>query len=110
MNRQNFVRFLACLCICTMFACATTTGQVNLQTRLDDARAEAIVAGADRYCPEEWHQAEMMVRRAAEFQQAGQTETAQNTMRFAVDLYQSAAMCAARARSLERQPFPVPLR
>jgi len=92
-----------------MFACAGAgTNFTSSQHRVEEAKIDAAALDADKYCPDEWRAAEMMVRQSERLMQSQQYDLARTTLQEALRLYRLAAECAAKRKQEQRMPLPVP--
>ncbi len=90
-------------------ACAGVGANLSgAQNQVEEAKIDAASLDADKYCPDEWRAAEMMVRHSERLMRSQQYDLARATLQEALRLYRLATECAAKRKQERRMPLPVP--
>ncbi|HPQ70742.1 MAG TPA: hypothetical protein PKW95_16580 [bacterium] len=110
---KHILRLLLVLTVCLglpmLLACAGAGANLSgAQNQVEEAKIDAASLDADKYCPDEWRAAEMMVRHSERLMQSQQYDLARATLQEALRLYRQAAECAANRKRERRMPAPVP--
>jgi len=92
-----------------IFSCSTTpTSFESLKQKAEEVRIDAAAYDAARYCADDYRAGDALMAQAIKWREKGQTDYANSALRQAIQLYQNAALCGARARRQIQMPIPMP--